>query len=143
MDGSNFVLLYLKLLYLFHGIWQVVQCSQVYLQSYVGSMMYMAPEFFPASMDNSQIKYKKTVDIYSLAMVIYQIYTGAIRHDFYPGVEDIYVLIGYKSRGEKPKMDQLTNVVPASVAPLVDRAVDKDPKQRPSLVEFAIAVAMS
>jgi serine/threonine protein kinase len=120
---------------------QAVESSRVYLQSVVGTMLYMAPEFFPENMDESQIRYKKTVDIYSLAMVIYQVYTGAPHTEFYRSVQNVYGFIRNKSTGVKPAMRLLETGVPKSVATVIDRAVDKDPKQRPSLVEFAIAVA--
>jgi non-specific serine/threonine protein kinase len=100
----------------------------------------MAPEFFRESSDTTPVRYKKTVDIYSLAMVIYQVYTGAPDDDFYPGVQTIPGFIRDKSMGVKPMMNLLENGVPESVAIVLDRAVNKDPKQRPSLVGLAIAL---
>ncbi len=103
----------------------------------------MAPEFFPRNLDFAQVKYKRTVDVYSLGMIIYLIYTEATSKTFYEGITGDELMIN-KSLGHKPKMDLLnTNRVPPNVAPLIDRTVDSDPRHRPSLCELGVAVATS
>jgi serine/threonine protein kinase len=119
---------------------QAIDSSQASLHSVVGTILYMAPEFFAGSTEAGKISYKKTVDIYSLAMVIYQVYTEAHTTDFYPNARQVHMLLTQKIQGRKPMMERLNIDLPKSLATLIGRAVDMDPLKRPTLDQLAKAL---
>ena len=115
-------------------ILQELERLSMSLQSLVGTPIYMAPEFFG---NTERVRYNSFVDIYSMAMIIYLVYTGATERSFYPTAHKLVDLIIPKATGLKPRMDKLeTDAVPTRVAAVIDRAMNADPTTRPSLIEF-------
>ena len=111
------------------------------LRSLVGTPIYMAPEFFRSIDGDQGVRYKSLVDIYSMAMVIYQVYTGvADSRTFYPTAHTYPDLMGPKATGKKIKMDKLKMVVHSQVAVVIDRAMNADLNMMPSLGEFKEAI---
>ncbi len=87
----------------------------------------MAPEI----LESATPRYTKNVDIYSLALILYQIYTGGL-HPF-PGCHTLPKLIEAKLAGREP---MFTPGFPQNLRPLVKRGYSRDPYRRPTLQEF-------
>lgn len=99
----------------------------------------MAPELFPKSMakeDAENIKYKKTVDVYSLALILHQLFGGGT--DFFPTCHNNITLSFAKSRGEPPMLK--LGELPPRLRRVISNGVATDPKKRPTLDEFFGAV---
>jgi serine/threonine protein kinase len=108
----------------------------------------MAPEIFArmstadgglrgAAAAKEEVKYKKTVDVYSLSLIIYQLYGGGA--GFFPQCRDSIQLVLAKSSGTRPLLS-LELLPTMSLRSVVRRGVANDPKARPSLAEYRAAV---
>ena len=80
----------------------------------VGTVHYMAPEVASGN-------YKHHVDIYAAGVILYELLTGNVPFDGESVVE-----IMFKHQTERPDLSK----VPAEFAPILDRALSKNPAQR-------------
>jgi serine/threonine protein kinase len=106
----------------------------------VGTYKYSAPELFRPSDPqdpNMCIKYKKSIDIYSLTLVIHLIYGG--NSDFFPGLDTDLHLFFAKMKGQEPNL--VLDLVDSSLKELISRGISADPERRPALEEFAQAIS--
>jgi serine/threonine protein kinase len=123
-------------------LFKIVESTEVYVKSRVGTLVYMAPEQFPKSLtlaDVRNLQYKKTADIYSLALVLHQLFGAGA--DFFPRYRDNLVLSFAKSKGEAPQLNLAQ--LPPRLRSVVRKGVATDPKARPTLDEFFGAVALA
>jgi serine/threonine protein kinase len=96
----------------------------------VGTVYYMAPEV-------AKGRYGRSVDVYSLAVILYEMCTGKVPFD---GETTAEILM--KHLTERPNL----NSIPEKLRPVFERALEKDPAQRTSDVaelarEFRVLVA--
>lgn len=87
----------------------------------VGTVYYMAPEV-------ARGRYGREVDVYAMGIIVHEMLTGHVPFDGESAGE-----ILMKHLSEKPDLSRL----PATVRPIVEEALIKDPEQRvPTLAEF-------
>lgn len=123
-------------------LFKIVESTEVYVKSRVGTLVYMAPEQFPKSLskaDLQKVQYKKTADIYSLALVLHQLFGAGA--NFYPDYMDTVMLSFAKSKGEVPQLNEAR--VPPRLRDVVRKGVATNPKTRPTLEEFCGAVSLA
>ncbi len=88
----------------------------------VGTVYYMAPEV-------AKGRYGREVDVYSLAVILYEMLTGKVPFD---GETTAEILM--KHLTERPNLDP----IPAKLRPVFERALEKDPQRRtPDVTELA------
>jgi len=89
----------------------------------VGTPIFMAPEMIAGCAD-----YDNTVDVYSFAVMMTQVFSGKFPFEdiYFPTMND---LAGHIIRGLRPKMPQ---IISRNMKDLITYGWDKDPSQRPS-----------
>ncbi len=88
----------------------------------VGTVYYMAPEV-------AKGRYGREVDVYSFAVILYEMLTGKVPFD---GETTAEILM--KHLTERPNLDP----IPAKLRPVFERALEKDPQRRtPDVTELA------
>lgn len=105
--------------------------SQAYTNQVAGTMAYMAPELF------SGTKYSAACDIYSLAIVIWEIYHRAIPHTDLP---HIGMLIGKVMGGGRPSID--STKMPTH-GQLVTKMWRQEPKERIEIDDVVASLTQS
>jgi serine/threonine protein kinase/ligand-binding sensor domain-containing protein len=101
----------------------------------VGTPVYMAPERFSAG------SYDEKVDIYSLGVMLYQMLTGYL--PFEQKDSNIYSLILMHAKKMPPPLRTIKDNIPEAVEAVVMKALEKDPKKRPSAGELAHDFALA
>ncbi|POG64418.1 kinase-like domain-containing protein [Rhizophagus irregularis DAOM 181602=DAOM 197198] len=94
-----------------------------------GVIPYIAPEIFKGS------KFTKEADIYSFAMIMWELTTGCKPFD---NVEHDHTLIYKILDGARPK---ITEDTPECYANLMKSCWDPDPKKRPSIKDIRLAIS--
>ena len=104
----------------------------------IGTVVYMAPEVIrgrSTAEGIEKIQYKKTADIYSLTLILHELFGGGSK--FFPKRRPIE-LMGLKFSGVGPRL-QLESL-PASLRTVIQDGVDNDPKKRTELTAFSDAI---
>ena len=109
----------------------------------VGTLVYMAPEVCPrieeGNVAEKRLPYNKTVDIYSVSLVMHELIGGHGGYKFFPCSDPRLMMITVcqaKSRRDPPQLQKLP-IWPETLQGVIRRGVDADPQKRPSLKEFS------
>ena len=89
-----------------------------------GTPIYSAPEVF------SGLIYSKPGDVYSFALIAYEIITNDRP---FPDIENIYILINNVCSGKRP---EFKNPIKESYKNLIERCWSQDPEKRPTFTEI-------
>ena len=114
-------------------------------------MVYTAPEVFPQMDDidyraKGGLPYDKNVDIYSLSLVLHELFGGHGGGKFFPfsNVNNIqWSVLCAKNRRDPPKLKEELPIWPTTLQDAIRRGVDSDPQKRPSLKEFSEAIKVT
>jgi serine/threonine protein kinase len=103
------------------GVARILDKSNITMETFAGTRAYMAPELFGPSRS-----YKADVDVYSLALVMYEFLTeqSAASFNSRNAAVDRSILYSFPDRFN-PKLEDLLR-----------RGTDRDPEVRPLLEEF-------
>ena len=93
----------------------------------IGTMQYLAPELMGMGGGTT---HGKPVDIYSLTILLYELFTGL---DPFPGCDNPFKFLGLFQKNERPKIPQ---DFPVSLGNLFSRGWLTDPSERPTIKEF-------
>ncbi|OHS96616.1 hypothetical protein TRFO_37200 [Tritrichomonas foetus] len=91
----------------------------------VGSPLFIAPEVM------KDVKYSEKSDVFSFAMIMYQVLTGCM--EFYPDTPNTFRIVTEMVDGLRPNLDIQ---IKESFKNLIKRCWDTDPNNRPSFEEI-------
>jgi serine/threonine protein kinase len=98
-----------------------------------GTPLYQAPETFKVA-DVEFKGYTKSVDYYSLSLILFELYTG---EQPYPPVRNLFDVIKLKNQNHVPEKHEK---LPDELWPFVSRGYSRNPTDRPSPAEFKAAI---
>ena len=130
---------------------EVVKPSDYLKTAGVGTLVYTAPEVYhrieePNNCGN-KCPYDNTVDIYSLSLVLHEIFGGHGGYEFFPcpGIDHRvwdFSVHQAKLSGKPPRLQELP-IRPKTLQNAIGRGVDADPQKRPTLKEFSEAIEVT
>jgi len=99
-----------------------------------GSLMYMAPEVYAAPGERSKHKYNEKVDIYSLAMVMYEVFKRQPRDLALTDHSETETQAAYAAKGDRPRIPKSW---PTPLSDLIQQCWAQEPAQRPPAADIA------
>ena len=110
-----------------------LSCGVISTNGGRGTMQYMAPELFKTKRLGG-IKYEKPCDVYSFAMLVWEIFSGKVPFCNMPSNEitsmHLMVLMG-QDDPERPPMD----AIPPEIMPIIEACWQQEPASRPTFSE--------
>jgi len=109
------------------GVSKVIR--SVTIQVTAGTPLYMAPEVRPPSL----CPYGSSADIFSLAMMLLEMFSGqpSARHSSQPLTQHMFAILSGKTTTISENFP-----VPTNLRSVIERGLDKNPEERPSLSEY-------
>jgi len=106
-----------------------IKTQNDYTMTSVGTPVYMAPEVI------SKSRYSESADIYSLGIVLYEIFTGITAYSDKSEKNIMNLMIDIATNGLRPTMP--VDVNPA-IKQMIDECLDKNPETRPTAAELEL-----